>query len=67
MKNDISDKKQHGGLRPGSGRKPMGLESTLLRLPAGTLARLDATLSDGERRADALRAAVEREIAARGG
>ena len=52
---------------PGGGRKPMGLESAILRLPTGTLARLDAALAPGERRADALRAAVEREIIARSG
>ena len=45
----------------------MGLEQAIVRLPIGTLSRLDATLAEGERRADALRAAVEREITARSG
>ena len=66
MKSDIANSKRRTRA-PGGGRKPMGLESALVRLPIGTLARLDAALADGERRADALRKAVEREIAARTG
>lgn len=32
------------------------------RLPAGTLARMDAVLDEGEKRSDLLREAVEREL-----
>jgi predicted DNA-binding protein len=44
------------------GRKKINDEQTPARLPAGTLDRIDAVLEDGERRADLLREAVEREI-----
>lgn len=44
------------------GRKKVNFEQTPLRLPEGTLAKLDALLADGEARSDALRDAVDREI-----
>jgi hypothetical protein len=44
------------------GRKRINEEQMPARLPAGTLDRIDAVLDDGEKRADLLREAVEREI-----
>ena len=44
------------------GRKRINEEQTPARLPAGTLDRIDAVLSDGEKRADFIRSAVEREL-----
>jgi hypothetical protein len=44
------------------GRKRINDEQTPARFPAGTLARLDAVLGKGEKRADLLREAVRREI-----
>jgi hypothetical protein len=48
-------------IRP-MGRKLINHEQTPARFPAGTLARIDAVLEDGEKRADLLREAVEREL-----
>lgn len=45
-----------------AGRKRINYEQIPARLPAGTLDRIDAVLEDGEKRADLLREAVEREI-----
>lgn len=44
------------------GRPQINHEQTPARLPAGTLERMDAVLEDGEKRADFLREAVEREL-----
>jgi hypothetical protein len=44
------------------GRKRINEEQIPARLPAGTLARMDAVLEEGEKRADLLREAVEREL-----
>lgn len=48
--------------RAGVGRKQINHEQTPLRLPEGTLARVDAVLAEGEKRADLLRVAVETEL-----
>jgi metal-responsive CopG/Arc/MetJ family transcriptional regulator len=47
------------------GRKQINHEETPARLPAGTLARMDEVLDEGEKRADLIREAVERELARR--
>lgn len=44
------------------GRPRINEEQMPARLPAGTLDRIDAVLEDGEKRADLLREAVEREL-----
>lgn len=44
------------------GRKRINEEQTPARFPAGTLDRIDAALNDGEKRADLIREAVEREL-----
>ena len=44
------------------GRKQINHEQTPARVPEGTLARIDATLADGEKRSDFIREAVEREL-----
>jgi hypothetical protein len=44
------------------GRKQVNHEQMPARFPEGTLARIDAALEDGEKRADLLREAVEREL-----
>jgi hypothetical protein len=44
------------------GRKLINEEQMPARFPAGTLARIDAVLQQGEKRADLLREAVEREL-----
>lgn len=44
------------------GRKKINDEQMPARFPAGTLARIDAVLADGEKRSDLLREAVEREL-----
>jgi len=44
------------------GRKKINDEQTPARFPAGTLARVDAALDEGEKRADLIREAVEREL-----
>lgn len=44
------------------GRKQINHEQTVARLPEGTLARIDATLSEGEKQADFVREAIEREL-----
>jgi len=44
------------------GRKRINEEQTPARLPAGTLARIDRVLEDGEKRADLIRRAIEREL-----
>jgi metal-responsive CopG/Arc/MetJ family transcriptional regulator len=44
------------------GRKKINDEQTPARFPAGTLARIDAVLEDGEKRSDLIRQAVEREL-----
>lgn len=50
---------------PKMGRKQINHEQTPARFPAGTLARIDAALSDGEKRSDFIREAVEAELAKR--
>lgn len=47
------------------GRPRINREQTPARFPNGTLARIDAALNDGEKRADFIRKAVERELAQR--
>lgn len=44
------------------GRRKINDEQTPARFKAGTLARLDAALAEGEKRSDFIRAAVEAEI-----
>jgi hypothetical protein len=44
------------------GRPKINEEQTPARLPAGPLARIDAALDDGEKRADLIREAIEREL-----
>ena len=44
------------------GRKQINHEQTPARVPEGTLARIDATLADGDKRSDFIREAVEREL-----
>ena len=46
----------------GVGRPKINQEQTPARLAAGTLARIDALLSDKEKRSDFIREAIEREI-----
>jgi hypothetical protein len=48
------------------GRKRINDESMPARFRAGTLTRVDALLDEKEKRADFIRAAVEREIERRG-
>jgi metal-responsive CopG/Arc/MetJ family transcriptional regulator len=40
----------------------MNVKATVVRLPQGINERIDAVLDDGEKRADLIRAAVEREL-----
>lgn len=47
------------------GRTQVNFDQTPARFPAGTLARLDAVLAEGESRADMIRSTIEREIARR--
>lgn len=44
------------------GRPSMDLKATVVRLPQGIDKRIDAVLADGEKRADLIRDAVEREL-----
>jgi metal-responsive CopG/Arc/MetJ family transcriptional regulator len=44
------------------GRKRINEEQMPARLPAGTFARMDDVLKDGEKRSDFVRTAVEREL-----
>ena len=44
------------------GRKQINHEQMPARFPEGTLERIDAVLAEGEKRADLIRAAVEREL-----
>jgi predicted DNA-binding protein len=44
------------------GRPSMNLKATVVRLPQGIDERIDAVLNDGEKRADLIRAAIEREL-----
>jgi hypothetical protein len=44
------------------GRPRINLEETPARFPAGTLKRLDSLLQEGERRANFIRLAVQREM-----
>jgi predicted DNA-binding protein len=44
------------------GRKKINEEQIPARLPAGTLDRMDAVLDEGEKRADLIREAIEREL-----
>lgn len=44
------------------GRPAMNLKATVVRLPHGINERIDAVLEEGEKRADLIRAAVEREL-----
>lgn len=44
------------------GRRQINHEQMPARLPKGTVARMDAVLDKGEKRADLLREAVEREL-----
>lgn len=48
------------------GRKKQWTEQLRLPLAAGTIARIDASLADGEARLDFIRGAIEREIKRRG-
>jgi len=44
------------------GRPAMNVKATVVRLPQGMDARIDAVLEDGEKRADLIRMAVEKEL-----
>lgn len=44
------------------GRPKINEEQTPARLPAGTLARIDAALQDREKRSDFIRKAIEAEL-----
>lgn len=44
------------------GRPAMNLKATVVRLPQGMDEEIDAVLEPGEKRADLIRQAVEREI-----
>ena len=44
------------------GRPSMNVKVTVVRLPQGVNERIDAVLEEGEKRADLIRAAVEREL-----
>lgn len=44
------------------GRPKINSEETPARFPAGTLARIDATLAEKEKRSDFIRKAVEAEL-----
>jgi predicted DNA-binding protein len=44
------------------GRKQINHEQMPARLPEGTFDRMDAVLENGEKRADLIREAVEREL-----
>jgi hypothetical protein len=44
------------------GRKQINDEQTVARFPAGTMDRIVATLEKGEKQADFLRKAIEREL-----
>jgi hypothetical protein len=44
------------------GRKRINDEQTPARVPAGTLKRVDEVLREGEKRADFIRVAIEREL-----
>lgn len=44
------------------GRKQINHEQTPARFPEGTLDRIDSVLEEGEKRADLIREAVEREL-----
>lgn len=54
-------------IKPGVGRKRINDpdEQTPARFPAGTLARIDDVLEEGEPRASFIREAVERELTRR--
>lgn len=43
-------------------RPQINFEQTPARFPEGTLKRIDAVLSEGEKRSDLIREAVEREL-----
>lgn len=47
---------------PRMGRKQINHEQTPARFAEGTLARIDAVLSDREKRSDFIRTAVEQEL-----
>jgi hypothetical protein len=49
------------------GRKRINEDHTPARLPAGTLDRIEAVLREREKRADFIRAAIERELKRREG
>lgn len=49
------------------GRKQINHEQTPARFPEGTLARIDAVLTEKEKRSDFIREAVERELERREG
>ena len=44
------------------GRKQINHEQTPARFPEGTLAQIDASLGEGEKRSDFIREAVAREL-----
>lgn len=44
------------------GRPAMNVKAVVVRLPQGINERIDAVLDDGEKRADLIRQAVEREL-----
>lgn len=49
-------------IAPGVGRPKINEEQTPARFPAGTLAHIDATLAEKEKRSDFIREAVEAEL-----
>lgn len=57
--NEISE------ITPRMGRKKINDEQMPARFPAGTMGRIDAVLTDGEKRSDFVRSSVDREIARR--
>jgi hypothetical protein len=59
--------KEISDIRPAVGRPRINDEQTPARFPSGTLARIDAALSEGEKRSDFIREAVERELKRRKG
>jgi hypothetical protein len=60
-----STEKMVSATRSKAGRKRVNHEQAPLRLPEGTLARVDAVLASGEKRADLFRTAIERELQCR--
>lgn len=61
----LSTQKMISDIPPGVGRPKINDEQTPARFPAGTLARIDKTLGDREKRSDFIRKAVETELSKR--